>query len=91
MEELDERLPDSQQHNELLDLIARHLLPVNSEEADPEAYVAPEAGSGHAGQVDYYDDEEEMTHAAPDNQFFAEDKWGREGLEEVEGRDIDEE
>jgi hypothetical protein len=91
MEELDERLTDSQQHTELLDLIARHLLPVTSEEAGPDAYVGPETGAGQDGRANYYDDEEEMAHAAPDNQFFAEDKWGREGLEEVEGRDIDEE
>lgn len=91
MEELDERLTDSQQHTELLDLIARHLLPVTSEEAVPDAYVTSATGVGHDGRVNHYDDEEEMAHAAPDNQFFAEDKWGREGLEEVEGRDIDEE
>jgi hypothetical protein len=50
MEELDERLTDSQQHTELLDLIARHLLPVTSEEAGPDAYVGPETGAGQDGR-----------------------------------------
>ena len=56
MEELDERLTDSQQHTELLDLIARHLLPITSDEAVPDAYVASATGVGHDGRANYYDD-----------------------------------
>lgn len=46
------------------------------------------ADEGQAGAADGAYDEEEM--AMRGQELLAEDKWGREGLEEVEGRDIDE-
>lgn len=91
MDEVDDRLPDEAQRQELLDLIESHLLPADDSEANfgQTADEHPTNASGYAGYDDMVDEEEMMARAGQD-QFFSEDKWGREGMEEVEGRDIDE-
>jgi hypothetical protein len=91
VDEVDDRLPDEAQRQELLDLIESHLLPADHAEANlgQTADEHPTNASGYAGYDDMVDEEEMMARAGQD-QFFSEDKWGREGMEEVEGRDIDE-
>jgi len=89
MEELDSRLPEEEQHQELLDLIERHLAPEPvAIDADQLEEQYPTTGTGYG---DYEMDEEEMAAqgAGGQDDFVHGDKWGRE-TEEVEGRDIDE-
>lgn len=91
MEELDSRLPDDAQHQQLLELIESHLLPPETNAVDSEQLEEQYPTEPAAYGADDSDEEEMMARAgAGQAQFFAEDKWGREGLEGEEGKDIDE-
>jgi hypothetical protein len=73
-------------HNDFISIVSSHLLPPDD--------VLEDGAQQQQIAEDEYDEEDMMNQqmnvdqGGPD--LMAEDKWGREGLEHDEGRDIDE-